>query len=263
MHRFLLLVVLVAASQSVAVGQSTTGSEGVYTLQGKAYYEGGFWSKQSWEGRGNLCLPIERKRIRLVIGNDGLTFNDWGSPRSGCLPLTIPYKNIVVLSRGSIVGTWAKVGQYGTIAASLGSLLFGTLKSTREVTDTTVTTTAVKTTSVPRGWQALTLGFAGAAVAAGVIWFKGLGSHNYIAISFDTSKDSTGCQQPTSVTAAAGGKPSPSETKPADSGKDAPLFHKGNLAMFWLTNRHDYWNISMILSSATGCEFVSEEAEKK
>jgi hypothetical protein len=263
MHRFLLLVILVAASHSVAVAQGTNSPEGVYKLQGKARYEGGFWNVQFGKPPDKVCLPIERKRIRLVIGKDDLTFNDWDSERKDCMPLKIPYKNIVVLSRGSIVGTWAKVGQYGTVAASLGSLLFGTLKSTREVTDTTVATTSVKTTSVPRGWQALTLGFAGAAVVTGAIWFKGSGSYNYIAISFDPTKDSKGCQEPASVSAAAGGKKDPPETRPADSGKDAPLFHKGSLAMFRLTNRHDYWNISMILSSATGCEFVSEEAEKK
>lgn len=39
-------------------------------------------------------------------------------------------------------------------------------------------------------------------------------------------------------------------------------FLPGQLAMFRISNYHDYYNISMILSGETGLEFISENAEK-
>ncbi len=259
MHRHLLLVFFVAASLSAVVGQSATGSEGVYKLRGKAFYVGGYWKDKSSTAadeapcRSNKMIPVD-----LVIGTDALTFKRKGSKGPACCK--IRYKNIVVLSRGTPSGPNAKITQFATIATSLGSLLFGQLKPTIEVTDEEANT---RTTRVPRRWQALTLSFAGAAVVSGFLWFRGSRSYNYIAVSYDTSKDFAGCQERNNAPGGPVGKTGSSETKPGNSGKDAPLFHKGNLAMFRLTNRHDYWNISMILSSATGCEFVSEEAEKK
>lgn len=44
--------------------------------------------------------------------------------------------------------------------------------------------------------------------------------------------------------------------------KSDELFKKGDLVMFRIPNHHDYYNISMTLSSGTGLTFVSETAEK-
>jgi hypothetical protein len=44
--------------------------------------------------------------------------------------------------------------------------------------------------------------------------------------------------------------------------KSDELFKKGDLLMFRIPNTHDYYNISMTLSSGTGLTFVSETAEK-
>ena len=63
--------------------------------------------------------------------------------------------------------------------------------------------------------------------------------------------------------AAPAGASKPAETPPA---KPVDLFADAggcNLAIFQIFNSHVYWNMSMILNSRTGKEFVAQNAEKK
>jgi hypothetical protein len=46
------------------------------------------------------------------------------------------------------------------------------------------------------------------------------------------------------------------------AGKSDDLFKKGDLVIFRIKNFHDYYNISMILSSGTGLTFVNETTDK-
>jgi hypothetical protein len=75
-------------------------------------------------------------------------------------------------------------------------------------------------------------------------WYHSSRKVNYLGVTYGDG-GRTGCQ------AEAG----------ADT-KTASTFYKGNLLLFRLANRSDYWNASMVLSAATGCEFVAETAEK-
>jgi len=73
------------------------------------------------------------------------------------------------------------------------------------------------------------------------------GQENYIAIF--TKKVDRGCA-------------SEKLTFPGCNASSTDLFQPGDLAMFRISNFHDYYNISMILSGETGLQFVPESADK-
>lgn len=242
MRRFLVVFVVAITFEGMAWGQSQT----VYKLRREVDLIAGFWSADYLKDHDtkNWCMPsTAEKKISgtLALSNDGVTF----TPNKGASACTIQYKDIVSLSRGN-AGSPSATGPPVTIAASLGAILTGVLKSTVAKTNASgkVTTTSVTTSSL-----ALTGALAAAAVIAGIIWYRGGLKENFIAITYDTNDTEnapSGCQTVSQV-----------------NQKPAPLFHKGNLMIFQLKSRADYWETSTILSAATGCEFASITAENK
>jgi len=279
MRRFLVVFVVAITFEGMARGQN----QPVYKLPGKVIYLAGFWNNKylttpSW------CMqdPGKKKvKVEVILMNEGLMLKPADST-SGCC-VYILYDDIVGLSRGNI-GTPA-VGPIVTTATGLGSLLAGVLKST-----VTKTQAGKATTSITGPWLGATVGLAGAAILFGVLSYRHAKNANYIAISYNenhNSKNRQSCQAENDPPASADLPEGASSTPPQSparvlykgdivifpNGRQNPtpqppkpaaqLFYKGNLVILLVTDRNAYWDTSMILSSATGCEFVSEEAEKK
>jgi len=225
----------------------------VYTLRGVVVYVAGYSNREYLTKASDWCtIDPGKNRVKggIIIGHGGLMFMSTGSKPSGC-DLYIPYDEIVGLSRGNI--PTPGIGPVVTATTGLGSLLAGVLKST--VTKTGAN--GQSTTTVSGRSLAITIGLASVAALSGFISYQHAKNANYLAISFDeSSKDSKprgGCEVENDISG---------QVSQAGA-KTPPPFYKGNLVIFRLTNRNDYWDTSMILTSATGCEFVSEEAEKK
>ena len=81
------------------------------------------------------------------------------------------------------------------------------------------------------------------------------GSTN-IAVKGDLERESTTGETPRPVDLTGTVTVNPPPAKPDE------LFKKGDLVILRIPNKHDYYNISMILTSGTGLTFVNETTEK-
>ena len=272
MRKVTAVVILAFSFSAAARAQGTAPNEGVLPLRGQVEYVAGLPTLD----HGTWCMPGIKKGQTVagtvVLEKDRLVFTPEGTNLRMC---GIQYNTIVGLSRGntSSPGTSQSI----TIAAGLGSLLVGALKATTTTGTTTTMGTAsastastqstTSTTSSSNWTVGLTSVLAGVAVIEAIKWYRGASSANYLTISYDeNAKGDLGCQAESKPSS--GVSPPPlqvaGQTQQQGAGpKPSSLFYKGNVVVFKLADRHDYWNTSIALSAATGCEFVSEEAEKK
>lgn len=261
----------------------------VYQLRGKVEVIAGYGNKNYLDPLHGWCMPNivnGKARGTLTLESDGLTFtndqkktksstsasptNDQSEGRGSTSAQNeetckIQYKDIVTLSRGDIATP--TIDPTITAVTGLGSLLAGVLKGT--VTNTQPGGKSTTTVSGP--WLGGTIGLAGVAVLFGYLSYKHAYKANYLAISYNempTHHELQGCQaEGDSDQGSSSEQPRQGDPKAATlqgkASQSSTLFYRGNVVIFRLPNRKDYWDASMILSAATGCEFVSEEAEKK
>lgn len=242
-----------------------------------------------WAGTvSGIPSRVERQQGELFLRKDKLEFvfpsgkhptslkTCKFSPALTCL--YIPYGKMTLLSRArlgtkrvtGIVGNYFAV--FGVGAAVAASILKATVTTTRSTVTNTPTGSSTITAEDTRPIVPSILAIGGAATVVGLIFYfrtKRLKTQNYIAV-FYSSRSGNNAKMSSSSRATASAlllqSPQSVINQTTTVGASPDLFEsaKGSdVAIFRLPNSHDYWNVSMILNSRTGKEFVSETAEKK
>jgi hypothetical protein len=172
-----------------------------------------------------------------------------------CRDVRVPYPRMKLLSRGRVVGMGGTSEDIQVASAGLGiaGLIGG------------ITTGG----TVQKGLIAATIGAAG--VGFGIHEYE-LKRANFMTIFFaphdqsDPTLPCTGAPPPPPAAAPAwgpDGKPLPGAVVPP---KPTGFFTDANgcdVAIFQIFSSHRYWDLSMILNSRTGKDFVAQNAEKK
>lgn len=264
MRRFCGFLLFACLLQTTVWGQTPPP----YNFREKVEIMAVYGSKSYLDPQHSWCMPADKgKKVKVrgivELDSDSLKFTQDKDATESC---TIQYKDIVTLSRGDIATPTPDPTI--TAATGLGSLLAGVLKGTVTKSEPG----GKSTTTVSGPWLGATIGLAGVAVLFASLSYKHAYKANYIAISYNEMPihhKLQGCQAEGDLDQSASsleqpGKGDPKAATPQEKpGQSPTLFYKGNVVVFRLPSRDDYWEASMILSSATGCEFVSEEAEKK